>query len=95
MSLQELLLLQQGFNFAGTHGHLQTTDIELMLSMDKVIRENPQLVKRGLGKRKMVDFQTIQKLLLVKEEEKVAGGGKKADESTLKENALKKLYTAL
>ena len=43
----------------------------------------------------MVDFDTIQKLLLVKEDAKVAAGGKKADEATLKDSHLKKLYTSL
>ena len=74
---------------------MQTTDIELMLSMEKVIKENPQLIKRGAGSKKMVDFNTIQKLLLVREDEKVAAGGKKADDASLKESHLKKLYTSL
>ena len=95
LSQAELLILQQGFNFAGSHGHLKTTEVELLMSLKKLILDHPDLVVTALNNRPSLKVEEVSKMLLVKEEEKTAEGGQAADSSSLKDYQLKKLFTTL
>ena len=95
LSQGDLLILQQGYNFAGSHRHLKATEVELLMNLKKLLEDHPELVVTAQNNRQSLKVEEVSKMLLVKEEKKEAEGGQAADASSLKEYQLKKLFTML
>ena len=97
MSFNEEKIMEQGFNFIGTHGHLRTTEVEILMAIENLVNTNPALSSIAPNGRKTVDFVGLRHLLILVEEEKkkIAGADKTASANDLKLTVIHKYWTTL
>jgi len=97
MSLREEKIMEQGFNFIGSHGHLKTTEVELLMAIENMVATHPSLSEKAPNGRMTVDFAELRSMLLLAEEEKkkMAGEGAAASASDLKMSVVHKYWTTI